>query len=66
MKLLPVVRFINFISPQENNYRKKHCKHGHDLNIITNQRYDNLGRRRGCLECVRVRDRKRYSATRGG
>lgn len=56
------------VTMKENNFRnrKKECINGHDLTLPENQRFDEKGRRRGCLKCHRERALKRYYANRKG
>lgn len=52
---------LEAVTPRENMRRTRRtvCRKGlHDLTDPANMRWDDQGRRRGCAECKRVRNRK--------
>lgn len=53
---------LEAVTQEENNRRKRLdvCRSGrHDLTVVENARWDEQGRRRGCLVCYRERARDR-------
>lgn len=60
------VAHLEPVTPAENKRRarKSVCVNGHDLTVPGNELWDSQGRRRGCYECVKARQRAYYHAKR--
>lgn len=60
------VAHLEAVPPKENQRRQRRdtCLRGHDLTDPANQHWDSEGRRRGCYECLKARQRAYYHAKR--
>lgn len=58
------VAHLEAVPPKVNQQRERKsiCAQGHDLTDPPNQHWDSQGRRRGCYECLKARQRAYYHA----